>query len=157
MSVTMVMILHLMLLTHTSNVSFKDEYDLILATERFKIPSMKLNNDRYQLLLSGYKHEMMLANIGQSQIWESKDKDRYMKFDEYIRKEALRTEEFVNFIPKASKVCYESIYRIPSLHTALFYEWCFYFRAFYGAFYFVKCPIKTKDDTLGLIGQVNKY
>ena len=47
MSVTMVMILHLMLLTHTSNVSFKDEYDLILAIERFKIPSMKLNNDRY--------------------------------------------------------------------------------------------------------------
>ena len=113
MSVTIVMILHLMLLTHTLNVSFKDEHDLILAIERFKIPSMKLNNDRYQLPLSGYKHEMMLANIGQSQIWESKDKDRYMKFDEYIRKEALGTEEFVNFIPKASKVCYESIYRIP--------------------------------------------
>ena len=47
---------------------------------------------------------MMLANIRQSQIWESKDKDRYMKFDEYMRKEALRTEEFVNFIPKTSKV-----------------------------------------------------
>ena len=41
--------------------------------------------------LSGYKHEAMWANTGQSQIWESKEQkllgviiDRGMKFDEYI-------------------------------------------------------------------------
>ena len=52
---------------------------------------MELNNDKCRLLLSGYKHEVMWANIGQSQTWESKVLkllgviiDRYMKFNEYI-------------------------------------------------------------------------
>ena len=52
---------------------------------------MKLNGGKCQILLSGYKHEEMWANIGQSQIWESKEQkllgvviDRDMKFDEYI-------------------------------------------------------------------------
>ena len=52
---------------------------------------MKLNGDKCHLLLSGYKHEVMWANTGQSQIRESKEQkllgvtiDRDMKFDEYI-------------------------------------------------------------------------
>ena len=67
------------------------EHDSMLATEWFESTYMKLNNDKYHLLLSGYKHEVMWANIGQSQIWESKEQrllgvitDRDMKFDEYI-------------------------------------------------------------------------
>ena len=52
---------------------------------------MKLNGDKCHLLLSGDKHEVMWGNIGQSQIWESKEQkllgiiiDRDLKFDEYI-------------------------------------------------------------------------
>ena len=52
---------------------------------------MKVNGDKCHLLLSGYKYEVMWANIGQSQIWESKEQKllgiiivRVMKFDEYI-------------------------------------------------------------------------
>ena len=51
---------------------------------------MKLNNDKCHLLLSSYKYEVMWGNIGQSQIWESKEQtllgiilDRDMKIDEY--------------------------------------------------------------------------
>lgn len=44
-------------------------------------------------LLSGYKPEVLWANIGQIQIWESKEQrllgviiDRDMKFDDYLQK-----------------------------------------------------------------------
>ena len=63
----------------------------MLATERFESNYMKVNGDKCHLLLSGYKYEVMWANIGQSQIWESKEQKllgiiivRVMKFDEYI-------------------------------------------------------------------------
>ena len=63
----------------------------MLAIEWFESNYMKLNGDKCHLLLSGYKHEVMWTNIGQSQIWKSKKQkrlvviiDRDMKFDEYI-------------------------------------------------------------------------
>ena len=63
----------------------------MLATGRFGSNYMKVNGDKCHLLLSGYKYEVMWANIGQSQIWESKEQKllgiiivRVMKFDEYI-------------------------------------------------------------------------
>ena len=49
------------------------EHDSMLATEWFESNYMKLNGEKCHLLLSGYKHEVMWANIGQSQIWESKE------------------------------------------------------------------------------------
>ena len=63
----------------------------MLATGRCESNYMKVNGDKCHLLLSGYKYEVMWANIGQSQIWESKEQKllgiiivRVMKFDEYI-------------------------------------------------------------------------
>ena len=63
----------------------------MLATGRFESNYMKVNGDKCHLLLSGYKYEVMWANIGQSQIWESKEQKllgiiivRVVKFDEYI-------------------------------------------------------------------------
>ena len=63
----------------------------MLATGRFESNYMKVNGDKCHLLLSGYKYEVMWTNIGQSQIWESKEQKllgiiivRVMKFDEYI-------------------------------------------------------------------------
>ena len=84
------------------------EHDSILAIEWFESNYMKLN--KCHLLLSGYKHEVMWANIGQSQIWESKEQklldisiDRNMTFDEYIQYNArkregnfMHLEEYVN-------------------------------------------------------------
>ena len=65
----------------------------MLAIEWFESNYRKLDNDKCHLLLSGYKQEMLWANIGQSQIWESKEQrllgviiDRDMKFDDYLQK-----------------------------------------------------------------------
>ena len=67
------------------------EHNSMLTIKWFESNYMKLNNDKCHLLLSGYKHEVMWANIGQSQLWESKEQkrlgviiDRNMKFDKYI-------------------------------------------------------------------------
>ena len=67
------------------------EHDSMLATEWFESNYMKINVDKCHLLLSGYKHEVMWANIGQSQLWESKEQkllgiiiDRDMNFDKHI-------------------------------------------------------------------------
>ena len=67
------------------------EHDSMLAAEWFESNYMKLNGDKCHFPLSGHKHEVMWPNIGQSQIWESKEQkllgvmiDRDMKFDEYI-------------------------------------------------------------------------
>ena len=67
------------------------EYDSILVTEWFESNYMKLNQDKCHFLLSGHKHEMIWANIGQTKIWESRKQkllgiiiDRNLRFDEYV-------------------------------------------------------------------------
>ena len=67
------------------------DHDSTLAVEWFESNYMKLNNDKRHLLLFGYKHEVMWANITQSQIWESKKQkilgviiDRDMTFDDIL-------------------------------------------------------------------------
>ena len=44
----------------------------MLASERFGSIYMKLNQDKCHFLLSGHKHGMIWANIGQTKIWESR-------------------------------------------------------------------------------------
>ena len=51
------------------------KHDSMLAIELFESNYMKLNNDKCHSLLSCYKHEVMWANIGQSQILESKEQN----------------------------------------------------------------------------------
>ena len=69
----------------------------MLAIEWFESNYMKLNNEKCHLLLSSYKYEVMWANIGRSQIWESTEQkllgaiiDRNMKFDEYTLKQCKK-------------------------------------------------------------------
>ena len=76
------------------------EHDSILAIEWFERNYMKLNQDKCHFLLSGHKHEMIWANIGQAKIWESiKQKllgiiiDRNLRFDEYVLNNAKRQVE----------------------------------------------------------------
>ena len=48
------------------------EHDSILATERFEGNYMKLNEDKCHFIISDYKHEIMFADIGESEIWEKR-------------------------------------------------------------------------------------
>ena len=66
----------------------------MLAIEWFESNYMKLNEDKCHFLLSGYKHEMMFAKIGQSRIWESEKQKllgvtikKHLKFEEHIVKQ----------------------------------------------------------------------
>ena len=52
---------------------------------------MKLNQDKYHLLVSGYKHENVWAQIGNEIIWETNQQkllglqiDKNMNFSEYV-------------------------------------------------------------------------
>ena len=61
------------------------------AIEWFENNYMKLNEDKCHFLLSGYRHEMMFANTGQSRIWESEKQklvgvttNKHLKFKNHI-------------------------------------------------------------------------
>ena len=81
---------------HACDSSLEDlvsrlEHDANLAIERFDCDYMKLNQDKYHLIISGHKSEAIWANIGQTKIWESKNQkllgviiDRQLNFDEYL-------------------------------------------------------------------------
>ena len=67
------------------------EHDSYLAVEWFENNSMKLNQDKCHLLVSGFKYENIWANIGKTKIWESKKQkllgveiDRTLSLDGYI-------------------------------------------------------------------------
>ena len=67
------------------------EHDSYLAIEWFENNSMKLNQDKCLLLVSGFKYENVWAKIGKTKIWESKKQkllgveiDRTLSFDEHI-------------------------------------------------------------------------
>ena len=67
------------------------EHDSHLAIEWFESNYMKLNQDKCHLLVLGYKHENMWAQIGEVKIWESSKQkllgfllDRDLSFNEYV-------------------------------------------------------------------------
>ena len=58
---------------HACDSDFKDllarlEHDSLLAIEWFQANYMKLSEEKCHLLISGYKHELLWANIGRSNI-----------------------------------------------------------------------------------------
>ena len=68
------------------------EHDSLLAIEWFENNSMKLNEDKCHLLVSGYKFENIWAKIGKAKIWESKSQkllgveiDRTLNFNDHVR------------------------------------------------------------------------
>ena len=127
-----------MLTFHASDLESlirKLEHDSMLATEWFESNYMKLNGDKFDLLLSGYKHEVMWTNIGQSQIWESKEQkllgvinDRDMKF-EYILIQCKKAGRKLCALGRVCTFlnleCRRSLMEAfiePNLHTAFLYE-----------------------------------
>ena len=100
----------------------------MLAIKCFEGNYIKLYNNKCHLFLSGYKHEVMWANIGQSRIWDSKEQillriniDMDIKFGKCILKQCKKVgrkplctwKNMYILEPRTSKVSYESIYRIP--------------------------------------------
>ena len=68
------------------------EHGSFLAVEWFENNSMKLNDDKCHLLISGHKYENVWAQIGNAKIWESKTQkllgvkiDRTLNFDKHVR------------------------------------------------------------------------
>ena len=68
------------------------EHDSFLATEWFENNSMKLNDDKCHLLVSGHKYENVWAQIRKAKIWESKTQkllgveiERTLDFDEHVK------------------------------------------------------------------------
>ena len=69
------------------------ERDSALAVCWFESNYMKLNTDKYHLIISGNKHESLWADIGNDRIWESNhvkllgiNIDRNLKFDFHMLK-----------------------------------------------------------------------
>ena len=84
--------------THISDKSLENllkslEENSMVARRSFENNYMKLNTDKCCLIVSGYKHEQVWANIGKDLIWESNDVklrgvniDRDLKFDKHVLK-----------------------------------------------------------------------
>ena len=75
------------------NVLKSLEKNCKLAISWFENNYMKLNTDKYRLIVPCYKHEQVWANIGKDLIWESNDVkllgvtiDRDLKFDKHVLK-----------------------------------------------------------------------
>ena len=67
------------------------EHDSHLVIEWFESKYMKLNQDKCHLLVSGYKHENITAQIGEVKIWESSKQnslgvviDTDLSFNKYV-------------------------------------------------------------------------
>ena len=64
---------------------------------------MKLNEDKCHFILSGYKHEIIFADIGESRIWEKGQQkllgvtiDKNLKFKEHILKNIFKEHNLKN-------------------------------------------------------------
>ena len=51
------------------------EHDAALAIEWFELNYMMLNQDKYHFLCSGHKYETLLANVRETNAWESKQQN----------------------------------------------------------------------------------
>ena len=83
----------------------------MLAIEWFESNYMRLNEDKYHLLLSGYKREMMLTKVGQSRIRESEKQklldvtiDKHLKFEEHIVKQCKKARQKLSALARVCNI-----------------------------------------------------
>ena len=86
------------------------EHDSSLAIEWFQNNYMKLNEDKCHLLVSGFKHEVLWADIGGKRIWESTEKkllglhiDRDLKFTSHVSKLCTQAGQKLTAISRIAK------------------------------------------------------
>ena len=71
---------------------------------------MKLNQDKCHSLFSGHKYETLFVNVGETEIWESKQQkllailiDRDLKFDEYALSQCKKAGKKLTALIRISK------------------------------------------------------
>ena len=71
---------------------------------------MKLNTDKCGLIISGYKHEQVFAQVGHDKIWESADVkllgvtiDKELKFDKHVSKICSKASRKLSVLARISK------------------------------------------------------
>ena len=86
------------------------EHDSSLAIEWFQNNYMKLNENKCHLLVSGFKHEVLWADIGGKHIWESTEKkllglhiDRDLKFTSHVSKLCTQGGQKLTAISRIAK------------------------------------------------------
>ena len=88
------------------------EHYSYLATEWFENSSMKLNQDKCHLLVSGFKYENVWAKIGKTTIWESKKQklldveiDRTLSFDKHTASLCSKAGKKLSVLARLSILC----------------------------------------------------
>ena len=86
------------------------EHDSVLAIEWFHQNYMKLNESKCHLLISGFKHEVIWANVGGMKIWESKEEkllglniDRDLTFTSHLSKLCAKAGRKLTAISRIAK------------------------------------------------------
>ena len=87
------------------------EHDSLLAVEWFENNYMQLNSDKCHMLISGFKHQIHSARIGQSLIWESANErllgvtlDRDLRFDLHVSKICKKAGRKLSALIRISKL-----------------------------------------------------
>ena len=93
------------------NVLKSLEKNSMLAIRWFENNYMKLNTDKCRLIVSGYKHEQVWANIGKDLIWESNDVkllgvtiDRDLKFDKHVLKFCSKANQKLSALSRVANL-----------------------------------------------------
>ena len=86
------------------------EHDCLLAIDWFDNNYMKLNEDKCHVLMAGFRHEVLYANIGTAQIWESKEEkllgviiDKDLKFNEHITTICKKVSRKISALNRVSR------------------------------------------------------
>ena len=86
------------------------EHDTPLAIEWFQHNYMKLNEGKCHLLISGWKHELIWANVGEKKIWETSEEkllglyiDRDLKFNSHVSKICANAGQKLTAISRIAK------------------------------------------------------
>ena len=83
----------------------------MLAIRWFEKNYMKLNTYKCRLIVSGYKHEQVLANIGTDLIWKSYDVkllgvtiERNLKFDKHVLKVCSKANQKLSALSRVTNL-----------------------------------------------------
>ena len=86
------------------------KHDAAFAIEWFESNYMMLNQDKCHFLFSVHKYETLFVNIGETKLWESKQKkllgvliDRDLKFDEYVLPQCKKAGKKLTALTRISK------------------------------------------------------
>ena len=100
---------------HTCDINLDEllmhlQHDSVLSVFWFESNCMKLNTDKWHLIISGNKHESLWADIGNDDIWESNyvkllgiNIDRSSKFDFHMLKMCSKANRKLTILSRMFK------------------------------------------------------